>query len=177
MIVRQAHRQEKYWLLSKFLSIGWHAAWLNGLPKVQYPFHMVTPRMEMGRQKTKTIWGLPVSPFPYGDCPVTNPFPYSVHDHLGIEEKIPKWEYIPIWIHRFHMGITVWKMGGRQNPSWGLPISIWDHLGIIIHASWPPVSTSWVTGRRGFHSQTIHLIVWITGIPTQWSPKLLTYLC
>ena len=34
--------------------------------------------------------GIDSSPFPYGDSPVPNPFPYGVHDHfdLGIEEKI-----------------------------------------------------------------------------------------
>jgi hypothetical protein len=32
-------------------------------------------------------------PFPNGEGPVTNPFPDRVCFHLGIEVKIPIWEY------------------------------------------------------------------------------------
>ena len=104
-------------------------------------FHMGIKRyvspFPYGDPHVKT--GMNASSFPYGECTVTNPFPYSVHRHLGIEEQIPKWEYIPIWIHHFHMGITLWKCGGRKKKShMGTPrfhmvfVTIWGLTYIYI---------------------------------------------
>ncbi len=48
---------------------------------------------------------------------VTNPFPNRVCYDLGIEVKIPKWEYLPQGDHHFHMVIPIWKWAGRQKKS------------------------------------------------------------
>ncbi len=53
----------------------------RGMKRYCYPFPYRNPGMETG---------IDASPFPYGECPVTNPFPYGVHDHLGIEGKHPQ---------------------------------------------------------------------------------------
>ncbi len=118
----------------------------------------------------KSIWR--DGPFPYGDGSVTNSFQNRVCDHLGIDNKIPKREYFPIWIP--YMVIPVWKWGGRfQNSPLGTPRSkiefatIWGltHIRNMHHCTQAKIghfeSHSWP------HSwQKVYLLV--QGVYSQW---------
>ncbi len=102
---------------------------------------LTRPRMEMGYPHFcmgNQIKGIPVSlrGSPYGNRGLTRPrfhtrtgsvtnlFQNRVCVHLGIEEKIPIWEYFPFGDRRFHMVIPIWKRAGRLSNSYlGTPHS------------------------------------------------------
>ena len=124
----------------------------------------VNPRFHMGKQMERipiSIWGSPYrngSPFPNGDCSVTNPFPNRVHAHLGIEVKITIWECFPYGDHRFHMVITVRKWAGRVEYShMGSPrfriefVSIWG-LTYMLSRPLLPVLSSVIPCQRWWES-------------------------
>ncbi len=61
-------------------------------------------------------------PFSYGDFSVTNPFKKRDCNHLGINQKIPKWKHYQTGNPRFHTGIPICiRAGIAKNSHLGNP--------------------------------------------------------